>query len=187
MAMPATATAPSPAPPPLPVPLPVPVMPVTSHVENTTDVISARRGRAANLWSVDEIVSQPPVNRRRQQRGQGAQTETGNSLTKVKPSHTHTQTHTHTHTHGHTGVYCVLVWVSMTRVLKRFSHRYKENWVEIKINAFFVARFCFFCCLLLFCFLAFFKLFCFGFMRVYERGGEKSNSFYRDSTRAGQE
>lgn len=41
----------------------------------------------------------------------------------------------------------------MTRVLKRFSHRYKENWVEIKINAFFVARFCFFfaaCCLLAF-------------------------------------
>lgn len=43
----------------------------------------------------------------------------------------------------------------MTRVLKRFSHRYKENWVEIKINAFFVARFFFFffsaaCCLLAF-------------------------------------
>lgn len=32
----------------------------------------------------------------------------------------------------------------MTRVLKRFSHRYKENWVEIKINAFFVARLLFF-------------------------------------------
>lgn len=175
--MPATATATAPSLAPLPLTVPVPVMPVTSHVENTTDVISARRGRAANLWSVDEIVSQPPVNRRRQQqRGQGAQTETetGNSLTKVKPSHTHTQTHTPTHTLGHTGVYCVLVWVSMTRVLKRFSHRYKENWVEIKINAFFVARFCFFaaCCLLLACFLAFFKLFCFGIMRQWKGGRE---------------
>lgn len=74
----------------------------------------------------------------------------------------------------------------MTRVLKRFSHRYKENWVEIKINAFFVARFCFFAAWCLFAFWPFSSCFALALCDS-GREGEKSNSFYRDLTRAGQE